>query len=1295
MAINLGSAYGIVTIDASGVSRSTKEASTALGQLTNDAKSMSSAMQPAALALSAVAAACSAVIVKSTLTAARTEELGMALTAVAANAQKTALANGDLGKAEQLLKGNLDKVTESIKAKGITTQVALSLTAQFARYNLDLAKSTDLARVSQDAAVLSMENSSENLDGLMYGIITYNQRILRTHGINVDLSKAFDTEAAAIGKTADTMNEAEKVAATLNAVIAEGGRLTGTYEAAMDSAGKRLRSMDRYWEEARNNLGKAFLPVMAKLVDTATEVLKAFNALNPAQQQAAGTFMVLTAAVTGAVGGFVLLAPRILQTVNAMVQMSKFGGDVVAGLQLMKAGATGAEVASTGFAGATAAALPVVLALAAALIAAAKAYEFYQGIQKRTAEVEKAWTGEIENQIKAGKAVEDVMREYAATQARVRGIIESTSPVLQLFIDKQRILTAGADEYLKILGDSSISQAAYEAEAKKVAETMGGVIDEQGNLIRVFGEGETQTIQLVKAHFLLTEAERENARVTKQLADSDESLRSIHKQMADVEIPKTTEQFKAQAEATDDLRDKQAALADESLNLATQFEALNSKSAERADLVQKLATLEATMAKQGTAHTEINKKYAMSAQELESAQSKLAATEESLYTIKQKKGETDTQLEARGDALALTIENLRNKISLATGATKDNTVVVGGATKAQQDERQAIMDKITAMDAAMAKELAQQAVESLTPEMFGTGAEAAAKYEAAKRGLMLATGLVTEQSLAEKDAIGLLTTALATGQISPEQYAIALGKIKGAAQDGKVSIGELVTQLSGTKFSLKNLDDSATAVKEKAKVTYIDAGREVPKGAAQGVMENLAIYSDALNNMADAGITAFRLKNRMESPSLVFADMGRDLMAGLAQGVQGSAAVLVEALNGGIDLALSGTIMQIMQATQVGLSYNSVLMALAMESVASGAATLKFNDAMLTAKNTVENEVNRVLGGVGGTIEDLQKVKELAGAAMGTMAIPLLMAFGVMRDGAAMAGSAIGGVAAGLSEIKAIGNITNTITTIHIDIYRTREEGGTTEGPSKGDGGGGAPSGGGGGGGACFLAGTPVWMEDGSTVPIERVRVGDRVISYDLREKRNVTAQVVKTIVHPPRDVVGWIAIHCKHDTDFDTDTRIVRVTPEHPLWVNGKTWTVAGLVCIGDRLLGIDGHDAVVTELEWVDGSVEVYNLYTNHETHNYFVGGVLVHNGEQKQAGGWTRQGWAYMHPNEYVLSEAMRMGRTPVAAGALAPAAVAKMAGAEKIINDYRVTIYGGLTLEGVQDKQSLLSQLQEMG
>jgi hypothetical protein len=69
---------------------------------------------------------------------------------------------------------------------------------------------------------------------------------------------------------------------------------------------------------------------------------------------------------------------------------------------------------------------------------------------------------------------------------------------------------------------------------------------------------------------------------------------------------------------------------------------------------------------------------------------------------------------------------------------------------------------------------------------------------------------------------------------------------------------------------------------------------------------------------------------------------------------------------------------------------------------------------------------------------------------------------------------------------------------------------------------------------------------------------------------------------------------------------------------VIGRDWTAAGEVKPGDKLVGVDGKPKLVKNIQAVHApGTKVYNLHVNHETHNYFAGGVLVHNSKSNN---WT---------------------------------------------------------------------------
>lgn len=92
---------------------------------------------------------------------------------------------------------------------------------------------------------------------------------------------------------------------------------------------------------------------------------------------------------------------------------------------------------------------------------------------------------------------------------------------------------------------------------------------------------------------------------------------------------------------------------------------------------------------------------------------------------------------------------------------------------------------------------------------------------------------------------------------------------------------------------------------------------------------------------------------------------------------------------------------------------------------------------------------------------------------------------------------------------------------------------------------------------ACFAAGTLVHAKNG-LVPIEQIQVGDWVLSkHESGEGEREYKRVTKTFVHEDREVM-MISVGGLQEDGRRRAHRFI-VTPEHPIWVQGKGWKPAG----------------------------------------------------------------------------------------------------------------------------------------
>jgi hypothetical protein len=220
--------------------------------------------QSVATGLTVATGAAAAFGVESFRTAARVGEMDASLRALA--------------KANNLSYDEMQKTVSAIRKQGIEAGTAQQLVAQFARNNLDLAKSTDLARVAQDAAVISGRNSTEVLDDLIHGITTQNSQVLRNAGLNVQAGQAIDQYAKSLGKSTKELTDAERSQAVLNAVLESGKTVAGAYSEAMTEPGKVLRSFARVIDDVKISVGQGLVQAFGPVILQAYDLAKAFSA---------------------------------------------------------------------------------------------------------------------------------------------------------------------------------------------------------------------------------------------------------------------------------------------------------------------------------------------------------------------------------------------------------------------------------------------------------------------------------------------------------------------------------------------------------------------------------------------------------------------------------------------------------------------------------------------------------------------------------------------------------------------------------------------------------------------------------------------------------------------------------------------------------------------------------------------------------------------------------------------------------------------------------------------------------
>ena len=166
---------------------------------------------------------------------------------------------------------------KTLQATGISMIQSRAALTSLSSANIDLAKSTDLARTAQNLAVVANLNSSEALASMIQGIKSAETEVLQTLGLNVKFETGYAAMARQLKKTTDSLSENEKMMARTNQVLKEGAAYAGIYEGSMTTAGKQISSLSRYIEDLKTKAGEVFLPALSQSVIDFTNALKESN----------------------------------------------------------------------------------------------------------------------------------------------------------------------------------------------------------------------------------------------------------------------------------------------------------------------------------------------------------------------------------------------------------------------------------------------------------------------------------------------------------------------------------------------------------------------------------------------------------------------------------------------------------------------------------------------------------------------------------------------------------------------------------------------------------------------------------------------------------------------------------------------------------------------------------------------------------------------------------------------------------------------------------------------------------
>jgi YD repeat-containing protein len=151
----------------------------------------------------------------------------------------------------------------------------------------------------------------------------------------------------------------------------------------------------------------------------------------------------------------------------------------------------------------------------------------------------------------------------------------------------------------------------------------------------------------------------------------------------------------------------------------------------------------------------------------------------------------------------------------------------------------------------------------------------------------------------------------------------------------------------------------------------------------------------------------------------------------------------------------------------------------------------------------------------------------------------------------------------------------------------------------------------------CFIEGTSITMFDGSLKNIENIKIGDKVLSYNLESKKTEVS-IVEELESPIHKSLVKL--------NFEKEVENTN-TLDHPYYVKDKGWASydpkatkhkygidVKKMRVGDTVLlymkGEKMQEIKLLKEKFIDQAHQTYNLSKVSKNHNFFANGVLVHN-------------------------------------------------------------------------------------
>lgn len=386
------------------------------------------------------------------------------------------------------LGGSIGQVVGTAAQSGVSFETVSAAIATMTKQGLSGAESV----VSLNQLLLSLIKPSEDAAAAIQSLgYSSGQAMLDALGLQGTLQALSDagynsTEAMASlfpnvralrGALALTGEGAQMFVEDMGAMTNAAGATDAAFQQQTQSWTAQLKNFRNELSATGQVIGEQILPPVMEFLGWVKQQAEAFRGLEPETQKNIIALAGIAATVGPAlkiVGGlatglgtlagwFGKLAPYIGTAVSAI---GAFIPQLTAAIQLMWAGEGVLAVASAGFAGLAAAALPVVAALA---LVAAGWKKFIAPVQTEGLEgTATAWGQMFDEMVTKGASAAEIADQFSAAQARVNEQLEAGGVLAKLFVDKQEIMDQGGKEAAAAILEASRSYGEYYANLQRV-----------------------------------------------------------------------------------------------------------------------------------------------------------------------------------------------------------------------------------------------------------------------------------------------------------------------------------------------------------------------------------------------------------------------------------------------------------------------------------------------------------------------------------------------------------------------------------------------------------------------------------------------------------------------------------------------------------------------------------------------------------------------------------------------------------------------------------------------------------